>query len=213
MYNKKYAEAWIADSLSGRDEMRVSFIFPYLKEIISQSSDDSKILDVGCGWGIAVPYLKLGQKYYGIDVTTDFFDYVKKKYPERDLVLQYGALPGPFDFEDGFFDLIICSMSLHTVEDLSSSIDNLFSKLKPSGKLVIIDFNDVSQKEIVGRFRDAEIKENYCKGIYMLDCGKEIESEIFFHQEKDYEEELKKYGNFVKKDLCPVFVSYELVKK
>ena len=211
MYDKKYAKAWIIDYESGKDIYRSKFIMPYLKKNIAQFPEGAKILDVGCGWGITIPYLRNADKYVGIDITTDFFDYVKLRYPESPIKLKYGGLPSNLDFDENSFDLIICSMSLHTIKNLKLSIKNLINKLKNSGKLVLVDFNNDAEKLIRARFRGI-IQKGYCKGMFTLSCGLEVESEVFFHREEDYERELKKYGNFVKTFLGPIFVGYVLTK-
>ena len=107
MYDKHYAEAWIADYESGKDVHRSRYIMPFLKKILLEAPERTKILDVGCGWGIAIPYIKKSDEYIGIDVTPDFFDYVKKLYSYPNVALQYGGLPDAIGLEGQLFDIII----------------------------------------------------------------------------------------------------------
>ena len=211
MYDKKYAEAWITDYESGKDVYRTQFIIPFLEKAISQAPDKAQILDVGCGWGITIPHLRNGDEYIGIDVTTDFFDYVRKIYPDFSGKLQAGGLPDSLGFEENSFDLVISSMSLHTVKELGLSIDNLISRVKSSGKLILVDFNNKAEKPVSERF-SGTVRKGYCQGMYTLNCGLEVESEVFFHREEEYERELRRHGELVKTSLGPVFVGYEIVK-
>ena len=77
MYNKKYAEAWIRNHESRKDNFRVEHFEPFIKKIINKTPDYSKILDVGCGWGTIIEFLKNTHEYCGIDKTKEFLDYIK----------------------------------------------------------------------------------------------------------------------------------------
>ncbi len=209
MYDKAYAEAWIRDYESGEDIYRAKYIMPFLKNAINNAPENGKILDVGCGWGIAIPYLTKNQHYYGVDITPDFFPYIKSRYKHKLLTLRSEKLPELEGVEDNSFDLVICSMTLHAVSDWKTAIKNLSLKIRPGGKLVIVDFTEYAKSPIKKRFR-GDVNEEHCKGMYTLDCGIEVESEVFFHKQDIFMNELKRHGLVVKKDLGPVFVGYEV---
>lgn len=214
MYDKKYVQSWIKNYESGKDIFRKKNLEPYLKKTISKLPVNTKILDVGCGWGTVAKFLKKTHIYSGVDIAVDFFDYIRKKFKHPNLTLKYGALPNKINFPDNSFNVVICSLTLHVVSDLKKSIKTLFSKVKQGGKVIIIDFPDESVQEIKDCMFDPIYKENerYIKGEAILRSGTKILTEVYLHKEKDREKEILKYGSFLKKKLGGPFIVYECVK-
>jgi 2-polyprenyl-3-methyl-5-hydroxy-6-metoxy-1,4-benzoquinol methylase len=209
MYNDKYAAAWIKDHESGADINRKNFIIPHLKKAIDETKNDGSILDVGCGWGIAIPLLKRKQMYTGVDITPQFFEYIQKMNRNTNVELIEGNLPNNLNLRPDKYDLVISSMCLHTVYELRDSINNLVSKVNQDGKLTIIDFNNSAKDSILERI-EGKKKWDYCKGTFTLDSGCKVHAEAYFHGERKLEHELKKYGEFEKNYLGDLFVSYDV---
>ena len=170
------------------------------------------MLDAGCGWGIALNFLPRDCQYFGFDPTQRFLQEIKKRHPHRKTNLQKGKLPNeiPSEFKKNSFDVVLNSMVLHCVKDLETSIKNLFSRVKPNGEVVLIDFNNSAENLIREKFEDFEINEkNHLKGKYNLSEDKQIQGEVWLHQEQDLERELQKYSSeFTKEMLGPIFVGY-----
>jgi ubiquinone/menaquinone biosynthesis C-methylase UbiE len=211
MYDKAYAQAWIADSESGKDIFRSQYIVPFLTKVLNEAKPDAKILDAGCGWGTVIPCLQTTHEYVGLDITTEFFPYIHEKYAHTNITLIEGGFPGPFPFEKNTFDVVICSMSLHTIEDLQASIQSSISVLKKGGLFVLVDFNSASFETLTPSF-DAIPKGRHIKGEFAMMSGAKTEAEVFFHTEEEYKKELQKVGVVKKEALGPIFVGYGVKK-
>jgi ubiquinone/menaquinone biosynthesis C-methylase UbiE len=66
-----------------------------------------------------------------VDIAVDFFQYIRKKFPDRDMKLFYGTLPDNIHLPNDTFDICVCSQVLHTVPNFTDSITTLFSYVKP----------------------------------------------------------------------------------
>ena len=214
MYDKKYVESWIRNELSGKDYFRKKDIEPYLEKIVQATPSNKNILDVGCGWGAIIKHLKPTHNYYGVDKVPEFFEYIKENFSHPNIKLKQGYLPDNLNVPDDFFDVAICSMVLHLIENLPRSIKTLFSKIKSRGKLHIVDFGD-SAEEVLKKSFFKEIQEsrdNYLRGIARLLSGDEIPMEMYLHKEKTLEKEIAKKSDFIKIPLGDYFRAYECKK-
>lgn len=208
----EYVKAWIQNEESKKDSYRIRYLKPYLKKIVKNSKKKEKILDVGCGWGTIISFLKKNQQYVGIDKNPGFFGYIKKEYKNKNIRLTKGSLPNKLKVKANSFDLIICSMVLHYLPNIKKSIKTLISKTKEKGKLIIIDFSDKGKRIKKEFSKEAKEKENYIKGKVKLPSGIQVHAKVHFHKEKEFEKELKKYSKLKKKHLGPLFVAYEITK-
>jgi SAM-dependent methyltransferase len=87
--------------------------------------DDARVLDIGCG---AKPYLPwiapYAREYIGIDAAPG---------PYVDEVVQGEELP----FDDGSFDLVLCTQVLEHVEDPAAVLSEIHRVLRPQGAALI----------------------------------------------------------------------------
>jgi SAM-dependent methyltransferase len=94
-------------------------------ERLLQGRDDARVLDIGCG---AKPYLPwiapYAREYIGIDAAPG---------PYVDQVVQGEKLP----FEDGGFDLVLCTQVLEHVEDPAAVLSEIHRVLRPGGAALI----------------------------------------------------------------------------
>ena len=99
-----------------------------------------KILDVGCGYGYLANYLSLeraGRHVVGHDVAPDRIEIARRTVGNRQnvefLVADSRKLP------EAAFDGIVVADVLHHIpyEDQQAVLADLFSKLKPGGRLVL----------------------------------------------------------------------------
>jgi ubiquinone/menaquinone biosynthesis C-methylase UbiE len=125
-----------------------------------------------------------------------------------------GELPTDLPVEDNFYDLVLCSMVLHCIQDPSGSIKNIFSKAKPRGTVSLIDFRDSAERAVGGGFINLEEEnERYARGLYRLSDKVQLTAEVYFHKEAEIEKQLRKLGAFKKDYLGPLFVGYRATKR
>ncbi len=114
----------------------------YIEKIISEYKNDKiEVLDYCCGTGNFSIYPALqGHKVYGIDISNKSVEMAKKKIKQFNLnnCNFYCMDSENINFDDNFFDLILCYNSL-TYLDLPIALNNLKRVLKPNGKLIIMD--------------------------------------------------------------------------
>ncbi len=209
--SKDYSDKWIENFESGQDEYRIKYLNPFFKEQIDAVSPDANILDVGCGWGSLLQFVKKSQEYVGIDINSHFFDYIKKKFYRKNTILIEGSLPHNIDVSDKEFDLVFCSMVLHLTDYLLESIIVLLSKVKEDGRLVIIDFCDNAEELLEKEYVEVyERRNNYIRGVtVLLPTQIRVENQTYFYKEKDFEKIFNdKQLNFDKKYIGDIFVAY-----
>lgn len=100
-------------------------------------SGGNSLLDVACGTGIHLSYLKTYFDCEGLDLDPKMLDAARKKMPE--MKFHQGNM---LDFNlSRQFDIITCLFSsigyVRTVPNLKRAIDNMNRHLKPGGVLVI----------------------------------------------------------------------------
>lgn len=174
MYDKEYAEKWILNDLLGKDTFRLEHLEPFIRREIQGLPRGAKILDVGCGWGMPIKFLREDQSYIGVDPTKEFFPHIQKKYPNKSLKLLEGRLPSQIPVGEEF-DLVICSMVLHCLRDIKESLKTLFSKTKQGGRVLVIDFGDSSEKVLREETYDPIHEENASHIRGLQHCPQELE--------------------------------------
>lgn len=101
-------------------------------------SEEDAVLDLGCGWGATVNYLyeKHHIKAVGIDPSEKLIEVAKKEYDYAGFFLGKGEnLP----FEDESFDSVFAECTLSLMDDLDSTMKEVFRVLKEGGWFVITD--------------------------------------------------------------------------
>jgi len=96
--------------------------------------NSGKILDVGCGRGIFLNYMKeLGWEVYGTEITDIAAKFAKK-------ILKSNIFIGPLEdhkFPDNFFDVITLFHVLEHLPHPLKTLQEIYRILKPNGLLVI----------------------------------------------------------------------------
>ena len=99
--------------ITGAEKAKYNLIQEYVAPF-----ENAKILDIGCGTGIALEYMKVKIEYVGFDINQEYIDFANKKY--------YGA--GRFycsdvnnfhQIEDNF-DIVMAIGILHHLSDSES---------------------------------------------------------------------------------------------
>ena len=102
--------------------------------------ENPKILDVGTGNGNFIKMIMSITDYYeeiiGIDNLDIAISTATKNFTdERIKIVKMDALK--MDFEDGYFDLVCLSNSLHHLADIPTMIKEMERVIKPGGYLLI----------------------------------------------------------------------------
>lgn len=121
-------------------ELEIEFALQYMR-------DSDRILDVGCGPGVAVCAYARERKLsaYGIDYAENMIAFARRRTsevaPELDISLrQANVLELPYD--DHFFDVVTssrCLMALLNWELQQKALIEINRVLKPNGRLVLME--------------------------------------------------------------------------
>jgi len=100
------------------------------------------VLDVGCGTGLHLEmYQRYGCKLYGIDTSQSMLASAKARLGESAELRLADATQMPY--ESGFFDLAICMLALHEMDESvrSQVIGEIKRVIKRDGRILFIDFH------------------------------------------------------------------------
>lgn len=106
---------------------------------VFESMPPGKALDAACGSGRhARRLVELGHQVVGVDSSPEMLEMAKASVPqaafhEGDL----NSLPA----ESTSFDLVVCSLALEHVADLTEAIQELSRVLRPGGRMVLSDLH------------------------------------------------------------------------
>ncbi|MBI3190737.1 class I SAM-dependent methyltransferase [archaeon] len=107
-----------------------------------------KVLDIGCGSGVVTRKIvkQIGCKTTGIDISEACINYATRKSRKEHLkntdfhVGSIDNIPSP----DKHFDVIIASHIIEHVKNVDKSIEQIYRKLKPGGRVIITTPNYAS---------------------------------------------------------------------
>jgi len=111
------------------------------------------VLDVGCGTGIHLEmYQRYGCNLYGIDNSPSMLELARTRLGERAELRLADATQLPY--EAGFFDLVLCMLVLHEMDEQvrSTVIGELTRVIKPDGRILLIDFHAGRPRPLKGWF-------------------------------------------------------------
>ncbi len=106
---------------------------------ISKNRNNAKILDFGCASGIVVlKGRKMGLNIYGADI--NFETLTKEKLNKLnyfgDIIKE--TKNGILDFDDNYFDLIMCNMVFEHIKELEPVLNEIFRVLRDDGFFLCI---------------------------------------------------------------------------
>lgn len=127
------AEKW--DTVCRHDKNKIEYILDLLN-----IKNGSKILDVGTGTGILIPFLseRVGEegKIIAIDVSKKMLEVAQRKYSYRNATFVCGDVLEA-DLPKEFFDSVICYSVFPHFDDKQMAISVISKCLKRDGKFVI----------------------------------------------------------------------------
>ena len=131
------------------------------KEVCAKISS-GRVLDLGTGPGylpFAMAKIAPGLKIVGIDLSSGMIDMAKKKAQELGIsnrVTFEGANAASLPFEDGSFDFVVSTLSMHHWHDPRECFKEIYRVLKNNGEANIFDLRRDTTEEV-----NAEIRKKY----------------------------------------------------
>ncbi len=120
---------------------------------VIDSKSDERILDLGCGSGrnfISIKEVGFRGALYGVDFSFEMLRYAKKNAEELGMsVILKRSKTSDLDFEDGFFDKVLCIATLHCVEnekEREETVREIYRVLRVGGRLLITTWNKNSRR-------------------------------------------------------------------
>jgi len=102
---------------------------------IAGSTQDSDVLEIGCGAGFACQYLKgMYCSYTGIDYSGQLIEFAKAEHALENVNFMEVNF---YDFHpEKTFDIIFLIGVLHHMTDIPSAVQSIYRLLKPGGSLI-----------------------------------------------------------------------------
>jgi len=96
-----------------------------------------RILDAGCGPGLyAEELLARGADVVAVDASPPMVELAARRLGSR-AASHRVDLNGPLPFADGEFDVVLCALVIHHVDDRTTTLRELHRVLRPGGGLVL----------------------------------------------------------------------------
>lgn len=140
----EYAEKW--DDVNRYDRSSATF-----EDIISllNLKKDSKVVDLGCGTGILIPYLlkQIGKKglIYAVDISDKMLAKLSEKF-QNPVIRTFPLKAEELSRIDDKTDAVICFSTFPHFDDKNKAINEISKILRPGGRLLIAHLS--SRKEI-----------------------------------------------------------------
>ena len=101
--------------------------------------ENSRVLDVGCGTGrFTIPLAtKTNASVYGLDSSSEMLE--KARIKDKGSVVKWvQGRAEDLPFDDGHFDCVLTSYTIHHVDDMWKAIEEMYRVLKDQGRCVIL---------------------------------------------------------------------------
>lgn len=106
---------------------------------ILETIEPGSALDAACGSGRhARRLVDLGHRVIGVDGSPDMLEKAKAWLPEA---VFYESELASLPVETASIDLVVCSLALEHVQDLSGAVEELSRVLRPGGRMVLSDLH------------------------------------------------------------------------
>jgi phosphatidylethanolamine/phosphatidyl-N-methylethanolamine N-methyltransferase len=101
-----------------------------------------RILEVGVGTGISLPYYSDESRVYGIDLSEQMLRKARQRVVERHLrhVERLAVMDAErLDFPDACFDVVVAQYVVNTVPHPEAALDEFARVLRPGGEIVLLN--------------------------------------------------------------------------
>jgi phosphatidylethanolamine/phosphatidyl-N-methylethanolamine N-methyltransferase len=102
-----------------------------------------RILEVGVGTGLSLPYYSWSNRVTGIDLSAPMLRKAKARIAEHRLTNVEGLAvmdAQHLAFQDGVFDVVVAQYVITTVPNPEATLDEFARVLKPGGEIVLINY-------------------------------------------------------------------------
>jgi phosphatidylethanolamine/phosphatidyl-N-methylethanolamine N-methyltransferase len=100
-----------------------------------------RVLEVGVGTGISLPYYSSRSRVVGIDLSEPMLRRARRRVAERGLRNVEGLVVMDAEslaFPDGAFDVVVAQYVINTVPDPEAVLDEITRVLRPGGEIVLL---------------------------------------------------------------------------
>ncbi len=104
---------------------------------LARIQPDQRVLIVGIGTGLDIPYIPLSAEVVGIDLSTEMLSQAKSKAINRNISL-YEMNAEELSFEEQSFDIVILNLILSVVGNPRKTMAEAYRVIKPSGSIWIL---------------------------------------------------------------------------
>ncbi|MCC5790142.1 MAG: methyltransferase domain-containing protein [Opitutales bacterium] len=101
-----------------------------------------RVLEIGVGTGLSVPYYNQSVEITGIDVSTEMLDVARKKYPQDKFpqVKEFLEMDAQdLQFPDGSFDVVVAMLVVSVVPDPEKMLAEMARVCAPGGKIIVLN--------------------------------------------------------------------------
>src|SRR5262245_2882313 len=101
-----------------------------------------RILEVGIGTGLSLPYYSRHSRIVGIDLSEEMLRKARRRVADRRLgnVESLAVMDAEhLDFPDASFDVVVAHYVVNTVPHPEAALDEFARVLKPGGEIVIVN--------------------------------------------------------------------------
>lgn len=143
--------------------------------------DFESVLELGCGTGKNTNYLlKKAKQIIGLDFSQEMLNKAKEKITDKRVAFIKADLTHNWEIDNGFADLISCSLTLEHIKDLHHIFNQANLKLKKNGIIFISELHPFKQ---------------YSGSKAKFKTEKETkELEVYIHHISEYIDEAKNSG-------------------
>jgi len=156
------SESWI-QKRSDNSDINHKYIIIIDVLLLLKAKEGEKILDFVCGDGTLSRMLSnIGATVTGIE-PSDIIDYAVEMERENLAKIQYIKNDSLEEFEDKYFDKIVCNMALMEIEKVEGIFKEFYRILKPGGRLVfsvLIPFFNESEFQAIKFSLDSKRDKN-----------------------------------------------------
>ena len=104
------------------------------------------ILEIGCGTGKNTGFLaQIGQKVQAVDFSEGMIERAKEKVRDENVRFSLLDITRPWQLGDQAFDLIVCSLVLEHIQDLSHVFAEASRTLRPGGMFLVNELHPFRQ--------------------------------------------------------------------